>query len=79
KLNDIKLKNFRRISEEDEIDTDKKEPIRLWNMGYEMDEITGKNLDKYLGNITIEMIKIGKEIEELKDQYKNEVNRTLFK
>ncbi|CAB4431865.1 unnamed protein product [Rhizophagus irregularis] len=30
-----------------------------------------KNLDKYLGNIVIEVIKIGKEIKELKDQYEN--------
>jgi hypothetical protein len=30
-----------------------------------------KNLDKYLENIAIEVIKIGKEIKELKDQYEN--------
>jgi hypothetical protein len=34
-------------------------------------EETIKNLDKYLGNIAIEVIKIGKEIKELKDQYEN--------
>jgi hypothetical protein len=42
-------------------------------------EETIKNLDKYLGNIAIEVIKIGKEIKELKDQYKNKYKDTFDK
>ncbi|PKY61958.1 hypothetical protein RhiirA4_487654 [Rhizophagus irregularis] len=38
-----------------------------------------KNLDKYLGNIVIEVIKIEKEIKELKDQYKNKERRNSVK
>jgi len=38
-----------------------------------------KNLGKYLGNIAIEIIKIGKEVEELKDQSKNMVNKNYYK
>jgi hypothetical protein len=39
-------------------------------------EETIKNLDKYLGNIAIEVIKIGKKIKELKDQYENKYKDT---
>ena len=38
-----------------------------------------KNLGKYLGNIAIEIIKIGKEVKELKDQSKNIVNKNYCK
>ena len=38
-----------------------------------------ENLDKYLGNIAIEIIKIGKEIKELKDQCKNVDNKNQYR
>jgi len=38
-----------------------------------------KNLDKYLGSIAIEVIKIGKEIKELKSQYENKYKDILDK
>ncbi|CAB4424029.1 unnamed protein product [Rhizophagus irregularis] len=38
-----------------------------------------RNLEKYLGNIAIEMIKIGKEVKELKDQYESAINKSQEK